>query len=65
MKKENRQFGANVKGFKEIAALLVCLLLIALIFATGVLNKQKVWPDLQLEYRDGKKTFSIADGDSY
>lgn len=45
--------------------LLICLAVIVLIFATGVLNKQKVWPDLQLEYRDGKKTFSVDEGDSY
>jgi len=45
--------------------LLVCLTLIAVIFATGILNKQKVWTDLQLDYRDGKKSFSLEAGDTY
>jgi len=47
------------------ALLLVCLLLIAVIFATGVLNKQKVWPDLPLDYQGEKTSFSIEAGDSY
>jgi len=47
------------------ALLLVCLALIAVIFATGILNKQKTWPDVPLDYRDGKMSFSTDAGDAY
>lgn len=39
--------------------------LIVLIFASGVLRTQKTWPDVQLDYRDGKTAFDAADGDAY
>lgn len=45
--------------------LLICLALIAVIFATGILNKQKTWPDVQLDYRDEKPSFSTEAGDTY
>jgi len=55
-KKERRNAGG---------ALLVCLALIAVIFATGILDKQKVWTDVPLDYRDGKMAFSLDAGDAY
>lgn len=53
------------RGRREILLLLICLALIAMLFATGVLNRQKVWPDVPLEYRDGKMAFSVDAGDAY
>ena len=59
MKESRRQWtGAAV-------LLLVCLALIAVIFATGILNKQKVWTDLPLDYSGGKMSFRTELGDAY
>lgn len=49
----------------EWSSLLICVLLIAAVSLSGVLNRPKIWPDVQLEYTDGKKAFSVQDGDAY
>lgn len=41
----------------------VSMLLIALVFLSGVLDKQKVWPDVQLDCE--KRVWRLEDGDAY
>lgn len=44
----------------------LCVLTIAVVFATGVLNRQKVWTDVQLtDADDAQREWRIADGDAY
>lgn len=44
----------------------LCALAIAVVFATGVLDKQKVWTDVRLtEADDAQREWRIADGDAY
>ena len=43
----------------------VIILAIAFVFASGVLNTYKVWPDVELEYQGEKKEYSLDEGDSY
>lgn len=64
MKKEKIQTQRH-EHWREGMALIICLALIAVIFATGILNKQKVWTDVPLDYRDGKTSFSLDAGDAY
>lgn len=47
---------------REWLALLVCAVLIAGIFATGILNRQKVWANIALE---GDCSLSLEQGDTY
>ena len=45
---------------------ILCALAIAVVFATGVLDKQKVWTDVRLtEADDAQREWRIADGDAY
>ena len=47
---------------------LICLgaaALIAVIFATGLLNTQKVWPDVSFDHAKGNASYSLAEGDGY
>lgn len=44
---------------------LVCAVMIASLFATGILNKQKVWPDVELDCADADKIWRVEDGDAY
>ncbi|MBQ8617522.1 MAG: hypothetical protein IJ418_08385 [Clostridia bacterium] len=44
---------------------LVCAVMIAGLFATGILNKQKVWTDVELDCTDEDKTWRLEDGDAY
>ena len=46
----------------EWAALLGCLLLIAVMFATGVMSRGKVWANIAL---DGRTSLSLEAGDAY
>lgn len=39
--------------------------LIAALFLTGILDRQKVWPDLKQEYQGGDNLWRIRDGDAY
>ena len=58
--------GKNERRQMSSGALLpICLALIAVIFATGVLNKQKVWPDLQLDYHEDRTSFHLDAGDAH
>jgi len=41
------------------------VLIIALVFASGILNVQKVWPDVRLDYQSGKQQYSLEEGDTY
>lgn len=44
----------------------LCALAIAVVFATGVLDRQQVWTDVQLTGADGARhEWRIADGDAY
>lgn len=44
----------------------ICAAVIALVFATGALGKQKVWPDVQLNYTGGKQgVWRLEDGDAH
>lgn len=56
MKKDNVQIGLLV---------LVCAVLIVFIFSTGVLDTQKVWPSLALDYADGRAMHELEKGDAY
>lgn len=49
----------------EWGSLFICVLLIAAVALSGVLSRPKIWPDVQLDYVDGKKAFSVQDGDEY
>ena len=42
-----------------------CIVLYALLALSGMLNKQKVWPNVSVDYLDGKQSFSLEDGDQY
>ena len=47
---------------------LICVcavLLIVLLFATGLLNKQKVWTDVQLDHVRENASYSLEEGDDY
>lgn len=50
---------------KECLLCAACALMVALLFATGVLNQQKVWPDLQLRYAQDKTAWRTGEGDAY
>ena len=41
------------------------LMMMILVWISGVLNTQKIWPDVQLEYQNGKMQYSLEEGDSY
>lgn len=41
------------------------LMMIILVWISGALNTQKIWPDVQLNYQNGKMQYSIEEGDSY
>jgi len=56
---------AKTKRLRAAALLMLCLALIAVIFATGILNKQKTWTDLPLDYVNGQKYFRLESGDAY
>ena len=59
MKRKKR--GAAIAGMWAL-----CALAIAVVFATGVLDRQKVWTDVQLTGADGARhEWRIADGDAY
>ncbi len=45
--------------------LLVCGLLFAVLCVTGVLNKQKIWPNLPVEFLQGGGAQSLTQGDEY
>ena len=44
---------------------LLCAAVIALLFCTGILNRQKVWTDLKLEYSGKDNLFRLEDGDKH
>ena len=52
-------------GFRDAVLCGCAALLIFLVFTTGVLNRQKVWTDVQLDYAGNKKAWSIENGDVY
>ncbi len=42
-----------------------CLLAVIAVFATGVLNRGKIWPDVPLDFADARSERRIGDGDAY
>ncbi|MGN0773385.1 MAG: hypothetical protein ACI4MP_06285 [Candidatus Ventricola sp.] len=53
-------------GATILAMWALCAVVIAAVFATGVLNKQKVWTDVQLDYTGGsQQEWRIENGDEY
>ena len=54
------------KGAAIAAVWIICALAVAAVFATGVLNRQKVWTDVQLTGADdAQREWRLADGDAY
>lgn len=50
---------------KAWAIWLVCAVLAVLLSATGMLDKQKIWPNVDLVYEGDKRAFSLEEGDAY
>lgn len=44
---------------------LLCAVVIALLFMTGILDKQKTWTELKQEYTGGDNLWRVEDGDAY
>ena len=64
MKAEGRKNQRRLAAFDA----LICLgaaALIAVIFATGLLNTQKVWPDVSFDHAKGNASYILAEGDGY
>ncbi len=55
----------NAAQSKDLVLLIVVLLLIAFAFGSGILNTQKIWDGLQLEFRENKMHYSLTEGDAY
>lgn len=54
------------KKYKVTLGLLVCcMVLYAALCLTGLLEKQKIWQGVPVEYPMGKQTLSLDDGDPY
>ena len=54
------------KGAAIAAVWIICALAVAAVFATGVLNRQKVWTDVQLTGADdAQREWRLADSDAY
>lgn len=53
------------KAVRGWVLLIGALLLIAAVFLSGVMNVQKTWTSLDLDFRDGKRAFELAKGDAY
>lgn len=54
------------KGVAIAAVWVICALAVAAVFATGILNRQKVWTDVQLTGADdAQREWRLADGDAY
>jgi len=47
------------------AAWLIAIVLTVLLCVLQIPGKQKIWGNIQLEYRDRKTEFSTAQGDEY
>ena len=64
MKAEGRKNRRRSAAFDA----LICLgaaALIAVIFATGLLNTQKVWPDVSFDHAKENASYSLTEGDGY
>lgn len=55
-----KRSGARIAGLWA-----ACAVLIALVFATGVLQRQRVWPDVELDYTHEQRIWRTEDGDAY
>ena len=49
----------------EAAGLLFTVLFCAFLFCTSRFDKVKTWPEVKIDFTDGKSAFSTAGGDSY
>ena len=50
---------------RDWALALLCMAMIAVIFVSGVLDTQKVWPDVPLTFAQEKSALRLEAGDSY
>lgn len=50
---------------KTWITLAICVSMYILLVLSGLLNKQKIWPAVPVDYLDNKQEFSLEDGDQY
>lgn len=55
----------NKKNLRGACGALLCAALLVLLCLSGVLDKQKIWANVPVEYAQGKQAFSLAEGDAY
>ena len=53
------------KWTKALVLLVCCVLAYAVLCLTGLLDKQKIWQGVPVEYMQGKQRLSLDAGDAY
>ena len=53
------------KYTRTLLALTGCVLLYILLCLTGLLDKQKIWQGVPVEYMQGRQRLSLESGDAY
>ena len=55
----------NYKLSRTLKLLLCFIVVFASLSAAGLLDKQKIWPGVEIEYMQGKRSLSLEEGDAY